>query len=54
MSDAGTATQSAPDDAVSGPPMPPAQAQRPELAVAAAFAGGLIAALLLRRMAGGD
>jgi hypothetical protein len=54
VSDAGTATQAAPDEVASGPPMPPPQALRPELAVAAAFAGGLLAALVLRRIAGGD
>lgn len=54
MSDAGTATQAASEAVASGPPMPPAQAQRPELAVAAAFAGGLFVALVLRRVAGGD
>jgi uncharacterized protein (TIGR03382 family) len=34
-----------------GPPqeLPGAQADRPEIAVGAAFAGGLLAALLLRR-----
>jgi hypothetical protein len=54
VSDAGTATQAGPDPVVTGQPMPPVQAQRPELAVAAAFAGGLVAALVLRRIAGGD
>jgi hypothetical protein len=54
VSDAGTATEAAHDAVASGPPMAPAQAQRPELAVAAAFAGGLLAALVLRRIAGGD
>jgi hypothetical protein len=54
VTDAGTATQASPDEVVSGLPTPPAQAERPELAVAAAFAGGLLAALVLRRIAGGD
>jgi hypothetical protein len=31
-----------------------AAGQRPELAVAAAFGGGLLAAILLRRLASGD
>jgi hypothetical protein len=31
-----------------------AAGKRPELAVAAAFGGGLLAAILLRRMASGD
>lgn len=54
MTDVGTATQPAPDEIVSGPPIVDPAAQRPELAVAAAFAGGLLAAILLRRIASGD
>jgi hypothetical protein len=53
VSDEGTGTQPAADAIVSGPPVE-AQAQRPELAVAAAFAGGLLAAIVLRRIAGGN
>ena len=54
MSDAGTATEPSAGAATTTPPMPASPGERPELAVAAAFAGGLLAALLLRRIAGGD
>jgi hypothetical protein len=33
-------------------PLPPAPAQRPEVVVGAAFAGGLLTALLLKRLRG--
>ena len=68
MSDEATRAQAAADAGATGgvntgawPPGDPGQAgelgaaaQRPELAVAAAFGGGLLAAILLRRLASDD
>jgi hypothetical protein len=49
VSDAAAAPPAGPDLATTG--LPPIAADRPELVVGAAFAGGLVLALLLKRLA---